>query len=456
MKKQCKRIASVALALVLALCLGTGALAAEFAPDDGFATRGDMVRWLYSDLGQVFPAGKADVTFTDVSEADGTAEAAAWAAGLGIVKGYGDGRFGPDDLVTREQAATMCYRLAQHLGQGFQGMWMFYLNYADAAEISDWANEAVHWVVMKGVMPGVEGDDSPERLAPKDYIGVNELPMWMRALDDALDTELVNDGYTLTIPVMIADLLNTELPADVPEGTLFNVAEQASIDAAKAKGYEEAGMGWLFAIRKISEAEAHEMLCYDMSGRSIFAKDDEGNYFLFATPTDVRFDRATTEEMMADSELWGRLNEWASSVKDRFVNVNGLTPVHFGNSDVEIYLNRAAYDKDANYTLSTLEFLDLKPFDVDPKPFVERLLNGLTIAYADIENTPDGEYAVLRFPDEDTRFDFFHMPGGENYIRRVSGEYETLYLATYEDGETLASAIVDEWYDALAVAQGLK
>lgn len=453
-----KRTLAAALALLLALSLAVPALAADFAPDDGLATRGDVVKWLYSDFGADFPADKADIAFVDVTEESGVAEAAAWAAGLGIIKGYGDGRFGPDDLVTREQAATMLYRFAQAAGQGFQGMWMFYLNYADASEISDWASEAVHWLVMKGAMPGVEGDDPVERLAPQGYIGINELPVWFRQLDDALATVLTSGDYVLTIPVNYAGQLNTELAADMPEGTLFAVAEQASIDAAKKLDPENyTGAGWLFAIQKISHEEAHRLLCEDMSGRQLFAKDDDGCHFLFCHPTDVRFFRDTTEDMYADMDVWSKLNEWAWSVKDSFINQNGLTPDYHGNTDIDIALNRAAYAADAEYTLSTTAFGPLEPAEgVDAAAYTERALDGVTFEYHGGE-APDGEYVVLNFAGGD-RFDFFTGEGG-NYVRRVVdlgelGTYEDLYRAVYDDGTTVLHDIMEEWYFALAAAHG--
>ncbi len=453
-----KRI--LALILILALLLAVPALAAETAPDDGMATRGDVVKWLYSEYGADFPAGETNLVFTDVPADSGEAEAVAWAAGLGIAKGYGDGRFGPNNLVTREQAAAMLYRFAQAAGQGFQGAWMFLLNYADASEVSAWADEAMHWVVMNGILTGAAGDEGSERLAPKDGIGVNELPVWIKGLDDALAMTLENGGYTLTIPVNYASRLNTELSEDTPEGTLFTVAEQASIDAAKAQGYDEAGAGWLFAIQKISDAKAKQMLTEDMSGREIFARDEAGDHFLFCTPTDVRFDRATSEEMMADSDVWATLNEWASTVKDSFINDNGLTAEYFGNSDIEICLYRAAYAEDTVYTLSTTAYGPLEPMDgVDAASYVELALKDVAFEYLDGEEAPDGEYVVLKFEGGD-RIDFFTGEGG-NTVRRVvdlgDGEtFELLYKAVYDDDTVVLHDIMEAWYMDLAEAHGLR
>ena len=462
MKKMIKRTLALALALLLALGTAVTALA-DFAPDDGMATRGDVVWYLYGEYGKAFPAGDSDLRFSDVTEESGVAEAAAWAASLGIAKGYGDGSFGPGDPVTREQAATMLYRFAQIAGQGFRGLWAFPLdNYADASEISDWADEAMHWVVMKGVMTGVQGNDPVERLAPKDGIGINEVPVWVKQLGDALATVLTSGDYVLTVPVQVADKLTKEIPADAPEGTLFAVGEQASLDAAKRQDPDNYfGAGWLFAIQKVSGEEAKQLLTGDMSGMEIIAKDAEGNRFLFCHPTDVRFVRDTVEEMYADMEIWSALNEWAYSVKDSFVNENALlvTPEHRGNSDVDIALYRAAYGTDARYTLSTTAFGPLEPdASVDAAAYVERALKDMTITYADLEEAPDGEYVVLTF-EAGERYDFFTGEGG-NIIRRVldygDGEtYESFYKAEYDDGESVLHDFMEEWYFALAAAKGL-
>ena len=444
MKTNAKRILTLSLALVFALSLATAALASV---DDGLATRGDVVKYLYAEYGNGAEP-KALNAFTDVPADSGVAAAAAWAAGLGIARGYGDGRFGPDDLVTREQAATMIYRLAQHLGQGFQGMWMFYLDYPDAGEISEWADEAMHWVVMKGVI--TERDAG---LAPRDHIGVNELPVWIAELGKAMSTTLESGGYILKIPVGIAGQLHTDLPEEMAEGTLFTVSEQASIDAAEAMGYDGSSYGWLFAIEKISDERAHELLCQDMSGMQIFAMDEEGNHFLFRTPTDVRFFRETTEQMYADSAVWTALNEWAAGVKDSFINDNGLIPEYHGNSEVDIALYRTAYKADLSYTLSTLEFGPLEPAEgVDAKEYVFRALEGVKFNFVEGEG-PDGEYLVLNFPGEEMRFDFFR---GSNTVRRVSGDFVQVFEAVYDDGVTVIGDIMNEWYDALAAAHGLK
>ncbi len=266
-----------------------------------------------------------------------------------------------------------------------------------------------------------------------------------------------NEGVTLSIPAGYGELLIVDVPENDENGLLFNVSEKASAEAAAAQGFEG---GRLFGIGRVSEEELHEMLCYDMSGEEVFARDGEGNYYMFYHPTDVQFVRESYEgvgdDTNADWQQWTMLNEWASgSVRDVFREKNGLTAFLRGNSLAEICLNRAAYWEGANYTVSTLEFGPLEPEGVDAAPFVERLLEGLTLEQAELSETPDGEYAVVNFPEDEIRLDFFFADG--SYIRQVWGDGdEMLYKASYEDGETVAGDVVREWYAAIAEARGLR
>lgn len=75
---------------------------------------------------------------------------------------YGDGTFKPTADITREQLAAILYRYPQSKGQGFEDEWMFLLDYPDAAEISDWADEAMHWCVINGIINGKDGNPVPK------------------------------------------------------------------------------------------------------------------------------------------------------------------------------------------------------------------------------------------------------------------------------------------------------
>jgi len=131
-----------------------------FGPNDAIS-RAMIVSMLYRIEGK--PAADHDMSFKDVEEGKWYTEAIRWAASKGIVAGYNDESFGPNDVLTREQLAAILYRYAKLKGQGFTGMWAFPLNFDDASEVSSWAYEAMCWMTMNGVIMGTGNN----KLSPK-------------------------------------------------------------------------------------------------------------------------------------------------------------------------------------------------------------------------------------------------------------------------------------------------
>ena len=99
------------------------------------------------------PAG----AFSDVKAGDWFADAVNWAASQGIVAGFEDGTFRPNEDVTREQLAVILAGYAKMKGQ--DGMATADLSgYGDASQISDWAVDGVRWAVEKGIISGKPGN----------------------------------------------------------------------------------------------------------------------------------------------------------------------------------------------------------------------------------------------------------------------------------------------------------
>ena len=266
--------------------------------------------------------------------------------------------------------------------------------------------------------------------------------------------QFTNDGMVLTVPAEYQEIVTVETPENDKDGILFKVAEKASIEAAEQmESADVEGAGWLFSIGRVDEDTLHEMLCGEMSGAIPFARDEDGQCYVYYHPTDVRLIRADNDEMEAAMDSWTALNEWAASTRDTFIEENkGLNEVTFGNTDLEIYLNQIAYQGKKDYTISTTEAGPMKPGDTDPLPFTGKLLNGAVYEEADDAEAPDGEYVVLAFPKDNVRFDFFQADGQENLIRRVWGENdenEQFYKAVYEDNSVKASEVMQDWYHAV-------
>lgn len=124
-------------------------------------TRGMVVTVLYRLENQ--PSTSA-ASFTDVASGAYYANAVAWANANGIVSGYGSGKFGPNDKVTREQLAAILYRYAQYKKYDVSvGEDTNILSYDDAQSISTYAIPAIQWACGAGVVTGKSGS----KLDPK-------------------------------------------------------------------------------------------------------------------------------------------------------------------------------------------------------------------------------------------------------------------------------------------------
>jgi hypothetical protein len=130
--------------------LFAGVSATEFAPESAM-TRGMVATVLWRIAGE--PAAAYAGAFEDVRAGQWYTDAIAWGAESGILNGYGDGRFGVDDSVTREQLAAIIHRYALLAGLDAGGRAELSA-FADAAKISAWATEAVQWAVQAGIVTG--------------------------------------------------------------------------------------------------------------------------------------------------------------------------------------------------------------------------------------------------------------------------------------------------------------
>lgn len=128
-----------------------------FGPDDELS-RAQMAQILWNVEGN--PAVDYPVAFGDVSEGDWFYQAVAWAASEGIFEGYDDGSglFGPDDALTREQAAAVLMRWTKANGGDVTAR-ADLSGYPDAGGVSGWAVECVQWAVAVGIVSGVEQPD---------------------------------------------------------------------------------------------------------------------------------------------------------------------------------------------------------------------------------------------------------------------------------------------------------
>ena len=124
----------------------------EFSPD-GELTRAMLVAILYRTEEE--PEATGASTFEDVEAGAYYENAVSWAQDNGIVKGYSDTEFRPDETIVREQIAAIMHRYAQYKGYDVSaGEKTSLLAYRDAQMVSEYAIPSVQYAVGSGLLKG--------------------------------------------------------------------------------------------------------------------------------------------------------------------------------------------------------------------------------------------------------------------------------------------------------------
>ena len=134
--------------------LMSGMDAAAFAPYAN-TTRAQIAVIFYRMEGS--PAVEGENSFADVVRGSGTAwfyDAVTWAQKNGIMGGYDNSSFAPNDPITREQLAAIFYRYAQYKGYDTTQGGMAIREFGDYESISDYAMSAMAWAVNTGLVKG--------------------------------------------------------------------------------------------------------------------------------------------------------------------------------------------------------------------------------------------------------------------------------------------------------------
>ena len=126
-----------------------GSSSGTFGPNDTL-TRAQFAQILFNKEGR--PAVGYQLQYSDVTEDEWYAGAVRWAGSRGIVGGYGNGMFGPNDNITREQLAVMLWRYAGSPAAAGEE-----LRFNDADRAGGYALDALRWAVENGVMRGKSG-----------------------------------------------------------------------------------------------------------------------------------------------------------------------------------------------------------------------------------------------------------------------------------------------------------
>ena len=159
--------------------------------------------------GNVKSVDKAVVSFSDTKDED-----VLLCAALGVVNGVGNGKFAPQQQLTRQQAASMLHRLGNLRKNAKDNVKdrMPHV-FADGADIQAWARNDVYWVYNQGVMNGVSGN----RFAPNNsYTREQSIATMLRLYDTKYavkddSTSSTGSKYKITYGIVGAGMLQVYL-----------------------------------------------------------------------------------------------------------------------------------------------------------------------------------------------------------------------------------------------------
>ena len=137
----------------------TGANKYEFKPESNI-TRGMIVTILWRMEGQPKVTGVKD--FPDVTK-QYYYDAVRWATKNKVVNGYNNGKFGPNDNITREQLAVILSNYAKYKGKNVTAT-VNTNKFKDWNKTTGYARPAMQWAIAKGV---ITGKDNGTRVDPQ-------------------------------------------------------------------------------------------------------------------------------------------------------------------------------------------------------------------------------------------------------------------------------------------------
>ncbi|MBO5007857.1 MAG: S-layer homology domain-containing protein [Clostridia bacterium] len=127
---------------------------------------------------------------------------------MGIIKGKSETQFAPNDLLTREEAATILNRLINVVHPDLASTELYY-EFADGSQISDWAMSAIQRICNMGIMKGVENNN----FAPKDNYTTEQAIVTLVRVYTSSEVSKSDDTRILD-DILFADKVNTQMPTD--------------------------------------------------------------------------------------------------------------------------------------------------------------------------------------------------------------------------------------------------
>ncbi|VFB16730.1 Endo-1,4-beta-xylanase A precursor [Urinicoccus massiliensis] len=170
----------------------------EFEPNKKI-TRGEFISVLFRLTGER-SENYLNTHFDDVHKGEYFQGAIEWGRRNNVVSGYGDGKFHPDDTLTREQEAAILRRFNNVMNFKFEGVGR--KTFADEGRISDWAKEDVRTIQVQGLMTG----NQYNQFMPKKQITRAEIAQILYNMNNRVIGTRVTQSNTNTTTTMGSSL----------------------------------------------------------------------------------------------------------------------------------------------------------------------------------------------------------------------------------------------------------
>ena len=412
--------------------LMTGTSATEFAPNVTM-TRAMIVSVLYRLEGSPdLSEGNLGYPYEDVEGDAWYAMPVYWARESGVMAGYSDSTFGPNDPITREQLAATLYKYAEYKGEDVSARTDL-SGYSDAATISDWAEEVLSWANAEGYVNGMTATTiDPQSGATRAQVAA----IFQRYLEgdtapvdpegETVQLKIGRSGHLQTVEARVDDVTPDNVIAALAQETGWNLdlAKPVSVDengiatvafAADSGVYGEPPEeqkdayhvydveDWIYtvfnSVAESLQANGATYVCFTApdGGKLVI---DNGDIHFYLMPT-FRWDyeAAYTTNHVSDDSLGAvvlapdgptmlGVNMISFYVMKDEVNIEGGTlTIYDGNGDVYATVDLA----DENYTiideaLAEAEFDDMSAwYNADALSVVSVTLD---------ETLPEGAYSV--------------------------------------------------------------
>lgn len=228
--------------------LMSGTSATTFSPN-ATTSRGQIATILYRAAGS--PAVTGGTNFPDVASTAYYATATRWASANGIVTGYPNGNFGPDDPITRQQIAAILWRYAGS-PTADRGT-----DFADESTISAYASTAVDWARANGIMNGKDGNRfDPNGNATRAQAAVIlRNYMQLHSTTPEPTPEPAPTG-SRTLVVYFSASGNTETAAEY----IANAANADIFELVPVDPYTDADLNWTVSDSRVNREHENESL----------------------------------------------------------------------------------------------------------------------------------------------------------------------------------------------------